>query len=1247
MKKTFFLIAWLLFAVAGSSNLFAYSGGNGTKLNPYLISSKADMEQLATNVNGGQTYSDAYFLLTRDLTGENDIVTTVAGNYSSSRYFGGVFDGGGHEIAVNIVQQSGSGAQYAGIFGYTSGATIRNLGVRGSVSSSSSNNYSYSGGICGYAGSSTTISNCYNTGNISASSYYYSYSGGICGYSSDNTISNCYNTGNISSSSPTTTSSPAYSGGICGYSINLTTTISNCYNIGNISASKLSSSYSSNSGGICGSGCTIKNCFSANNQITNTYDAARNYIGRIGGASGSYENCYALDIMSVNGDPISSQSTSEKDGKDMNIASLQSQSWLKTNLLWDFNTDWCLMGEDQFPQFKMAFPNYNNTLITFEAASEIVYGDQLTLSATSNNTTTPVVYTSSDNSIAEIVGNSLISRKAGTVTVTASQPTGNNYFSNDVSVNISIKKKALTVTANSISMAYGDAVPVYSCQYEGFVNGDAAAALTSLPVITCSATSQSNAGQYAIIPSGAAAQNYTFTYQQGLLTIEKRNLQVIPDNMSRIYGNANPAFTFSYTGFVNGNTAANIATPPTVSTPATIYSSPGEYAVTCSGGNAANYTFTYGTGKLLVTQAPLTVSANNASRYYGLDNPAFTVSYSGFKNSDNPATLLTQPQLICVASTTTNTGTYPITVSGAEALNYTMIYVDGALTVNKAPVTVTANAASMIYGDAVPQYTCSYAGFANNETENVLSKQPTIACVASSRSNAGNYEIIPSAAEAQNYTFTYQQGVLTIQKRDLQVIPNAASKIYGDVNPAFTLSYTGFVNEDSPSVFSSTPAASTAATVYSDAGEYAVTCSGGNAANYRFVYENGILTVTKAPLTATANNTSRNYGANNPLFGISYSGFKNVDTQSSLSVQAQAVCAASALSGAGTYPITVSGAEALNYTMIYVDGVLTVNKIPLTVTANAASMIYGDAVPQYTCSYAGFANNETENVLSKQPTIACVASSRSRAGNYEINPSGAEAQNYTFTYRQGLLTIQKRDLQVVPNDASKIYGDANPTFTLSYTGFVNEDSPSVFSSTPVASTAATEYSDAGEYAVTCSGGNASNYTFTYETGKLLVTKAPLTAAADNKSRYENDPNPEFTITYTGFVNRENESALDILPQATCNAGTDSEAGEYPITVAGGLDNNYEFIRENGTLTILKATAINTPENRISVYPNPVSKSFRIRGITGETQIIITDIAGKPVLIRTVNSNEEIAVDYLPKGVYMVNVNGKTTKIVKN
>ena len=729
MKKNLLLLmALCLCALANKAMGQTYSGGSGTAADPFLISSNADMAALADAVNSGNNYSGSYFLLTQDIT---QTVTTVIGS-DNTYCFQGVFDGGCHSINLNITD----GYYYAGVFGYLSGATVKNLNIKGnnpnifysggicgyatnatitncsngcSISSSDYYGNSYSGGICGYA-ENTAITNCSNTGGISSSTYYSSnscYSGGICGYAFSTTIKNCSNTGGISSTASTYHSYSA-SGGICGY-VSTNISIMNCLNAGDISSSASTSSssypsYGSSSGGIYGdtdnssSNITVTNCLNTGDissfaypynsfsggicgygvgKISRCIDANTRISGKDGcigriSHGGTIESCYALSSVLVNDATVTSADATSQDGADGDINSFQSQSWITNNLQWDFADTWYMPSSPGYPLLKK-LPNIRIS------QTPITYGETATI--VSDNLNTAITYSVSDNSIVSITGNTITPLKAGTVTITASQ-TGINEFTSDVeNITLTINKKQVTATANDQSMSYGDTPPAFSCQYAGFVNGETESVLTALPVYDCNATSTSYVGAYTIIPSGATAQNYSFTYQNGTLTIGKRALNVAPNDATRVYGSTNPTFTVTCTGFVNNETASVITSNPIAATMADITSSAGDYPITCSGGNAANYSFTYGTGTLTITKAPLTITAEYQSRPQGQANPVFTLAYSGFKNNETASVLDVLPTISCAANINSPAGFYDIVLSGGSDKNYDYTLVNGTLEV--------------------------------------------------------------------------------------------------------------------------------------------------------------------------------------------------------------------------------------------------------------------------------------------------------------------------------------------------------------------------------------------------------------------------------------------------------------------------------------------------------------------------------------------------------------------------------------
>jgi len=109
---------------------------------------------------------------------------------------------------------------------------------------------------------------------------------------------------------------------------------------------------------------------------------------------------------------------------------------------------------------------------------------------------------------------------------------------------------------------------------------------------------------------------------------------------------------------------------------------------------------------------------------------------------------------------------------------------------------------------------------------------------------------------------------------------------------------------------------------------------------------------------------------------------------------------------AGEYTITVAAAAGKNTIMGSKTVTFTIAKVVLTVTADDKTMDQGSELPTLTVSYSGFVNNETESVLTTKPTASTTATKDSEAGTYDITVSGGAADNYSFSYVKGKLTIK-------------------------------------------------------------------------------------------------------------------------------------------------------------------------------------------------------------------------------------------------
>ena len=261
-------------------------------------------------------------------------------------------------------------------------------------------------------------------------------------------------------------------------------------------------------------------------------------------------------------------------------------------------------------------------------------------------------------------------------TATAASPVGSygiaaagavdaNYSITYTGGTLTVTPAALTITANEASKVYGSPLPALTASYSGFVNGDTSASLTTAPTLTTSATAASPVGSYGIAAAGAVDANYSITYAGGTLTVTPAALTITANDQGKVYGSPLPALTASYSGFVNGDTSASLATAPTLTTTVTAASPVGSYGIAVSGAVDANYSITYAGGTLTVTPAALTITANDQGMVYGSPLPALTASYSGFVNGDTSASLTTSPTLTTTATASSHVGSYDIAASGA------------------------------------------------------------------------------------------------------------------------------------------------------------------------------------------------------------------------------------------------------------------------------------------------------------------------------------------------------------------------------------------------------------------------------------------------------------------------------------------------------------------------------------------------------------------------------------------------------
>lgn len=260
--------------------------------------------------------------------------------------------------------------------------------------------------------------------------------------------------------------------------------------------------------------------------------------------------------------------------------------------------------------------------------------------------------------------------------------------------------------------------------------------------------------------------------------------------------------------------------------------------------------------------------------------------------------------------------------------------------------------------------------------------------------------------------------------------------------------------------------------------------------------------------------------------------------------------------------------------------------------------------------------------------------------------SGADAGNYVITQPNLTGTIIAAELTATADNCSKIYGDANPEFTISYQGFVGDDSKTTIIE-PAINCEALTTSKVDSYDILLSGGSATNYQLILKNGILTVNKAPLSVSANVYMRAQNELNPAFTFTYSGFKNDDTEEVLDTKPAIICTAGASSTVGNYDLTFTEGVDDNYDFIYFPGKLTITPATTLTeTPTAGYTAYPNPVTDFLIVKSSDSKpVHVKLFDGLGRLMLEQT-EVSEPLNVQQLKPGLYLLNLNGFLIKLVK-
>jgi gliding motility-associated-like protein len=592
--------------------------------------------------------------------------------------------------------------------------------------------------------------------------------------------------------------------------------------------------------------------------------------------------------------------------------------------------------------------------------------------------------------------------------------------------------------------------------------------------------------------------------------------------------------------------------------------------LTLGGSDAVNYTLTQPTSTANITTAVLTVSGVTANNkiYDGSTTAQLNTGsavLTGVVAGDAVSLVTTGSSGTFVnknAGTNKSVTITGFSIGGIDVTNYTVTQPTVMATITPAPLTisgVTAN--NKVYNGTTPA-TLSTAGavlsgVVPGDAVTLITSGATGSFV---NKNAGTGKTVlitgftAGGPDYGNYTITQPTATANITTAVLTVSGvTANSKVYDGTTTATlntgTATLSGVFGTDvvTLNATGATGAfdnknAGTGKTVFTSG----FTLGGTDGLNYTIIQPSLLADLTPKSVTITANDLIKHYqttltftGTEYTAVGLSAGDPAPVFTISSAGAQAAAVV--------GKYVITIGGGTDNNYQFTYVNGTMTVGKSPLIVTADSKTKVYGSANPVLSITYSGFFKNDDASVLDSDPVVSTAAQSTSDAGSYAITLSGGSDNNYDLTLVNGNLEIQKAPLTITAEDKTKVYKEANPELTMTYSGFVLGQDQSVLDAQPEAETDATTDSDAGSYDINITGASAKNYSITYNKGKLSIDKADQTITFG-------DIPSGLRMTQTYDLN------------ATASSGLNVTYGLSDPEIAS-LDGNILTIRRDGSLTV--------------------------------------------------------------------------------
>ncbi|MBG90019.1 MAG: hypothetical protein CMO80_24405, partial [Verrucomicrobiales bacterium] len=597
---------------------------------------------------------------------------------------------------------------------------------------------------------------------------------------------------------------------------------------------------------------------------------------------------------------------------------------------------------------------------------------------------------------------------------------------------------------------------------------------------------------------------------------------------------------------------------------------------------------------LNVTNKILNIIAEGKSREINVPNPALTATFSGFIAGEDTNVLTALPVLSTTADINSFAGLYPITVSGATAPNYQIVFVPSTLTVFANAPSFVTQPASLGVTNGVD--VTLFAQTAGSQPQGFQWRLNGTNLPGENATNIVITNIQPALGGLYDVVVSNVAGVVTSELASVVVyVPPAITTPPQSVtvNALTTTTLNVSASGTSPLLFqwkkngldilnATNTTLSFPAITSNDAGTYSVAVS--NIAGFD-ISAGALLTVDQlTPSLSWVTPGSITYGT-----ALSTN---QLNAAASVPGTFTYTPPLGTFLSAGTHALTVEfqPTDTLNYATNSSTVNINVDPATLVITANSATREFGLANPALTAQFVGFVLGEGPADLATPLVLSITGDVNSGLGAYPITATGASSPNYNITHIDGTLTVFGNQPSVVTPPAPATVSEGSPvgfavvatgTAPLSYQWRRNGQNIADATNT-IYNISSAQPSDAGGYDVVIS--NVAGVT-TSSSATLVVNSPPAITSQPQAQALHVGMTAQFSVLATGSGTLNYQWRKDGVNLPGANAASLSVPGVSTLSAG-----NYDVVISNVAGSITSSAVALTVDSAPLLAVGPASQS---------------------------------------------------------